>query len=106
MSEFDLRGKDWLSEAQAAHYCGVSLTQFRRNHAQFKVRRFMGKRIYSRAELFDAIERAEPWLRSTREEPSTISTGERTASGGGGLSERLRPVRLKKYVARNHRVAP
>jgi hypothetical protein len=60
-ADFDLRGKDWLTEAEAAHYCGVSLTQFAKHLRQFKARRFLGKKLYSRAELFDAIAMAEPW---------------------------------------------
>jgi hypothetical protein len=50
-ADFDLRGKDWLTEAEAAHYCGVSLTQFAKHSRQFKARRFLGKKLYSRAEL-------------------------------------------------------
>jgi hypothetical protein len=59
--DFDLRGKDWLTEAEAAHYCGVSLRQFQDRARTFNPRRFMGKKLYSKNELFDAIQRAPPW---------------------------------------------
>jgi hypothetical protein len=60
-ADFDLRGKDWLTEAEAAHYCGVSLRQFQDHARAFNARRFMGKKLYSRAELFDAVQAAPLW---------------------------------------------
>jgi len=100
VSEFDLRGKDYFTEAEAAHYCGVSLRQFQDHSRQFRARRHLGKKLYSRAELADSIERADPWLHSTNVETPSISNGARTASNGGARSERLNPVRLRKYVKR------
>lgn len=61
MVDFDLRGKEWLTEAEAAHYCGVSLRHFQDHARRFRVRRFLGRKLYARAELFDAINSAPLW---------------------------------------------
>src|SRR5690349_4262411 len=98
--DFDLRGKDWLTEAEAAHYCGVSLRQFQDHARRFRARRFMGKKLYSKAELFDAIQGSETWLLSTSAETSGISTGAQVGSSSGALSARLRNEPLRKFVAR------
>lgn len=50
-TDFDLRGKDWLTETEAAHYCSVSLSHFKENCTRFTARRFLGKKLYSKAEL-------------------------------------------------------
>ena len=56
--EFDLRGKDFFSELEAAHYCCVSLSQFRKNFGKYNIApsTFMGKRIYRRDDLKRAME--------------------------------------------------
>jgi hypothetical protein len=61
--EFNIAGKDWLKEDEAAFYCGVSLAQFRQGYPQLGIipKRFMGKKLYSKAELCLAIERSDPW---------------------------------------------
>jgi hypothetical protein len=61
--EFNIAGKDWLKEDEAAFYCGVSLAQFRNGYPQLGIvpRRFMGKKLYSKADLYAAIERSDPW---------------------------------------------
>jgi hypothetical protein len=94
--DFDLRGKDWLTEVEAAHYCCVSLTQFKGKASSFNARRFMGKKVYSRAELFDAISAAPPWYAPTKSK----------AVCRGGLDEanpktrNLRAVPLRSYKPR------
>ena len=54
----DLSGKDYLTTAEAAHFCCVSLRQFQR-HAQslgIVPFPFMGKLLYRRHDLIRAIE--------------------------------------------------
>ena len=52
-----LAGKDWLTEVEAAFYCGVSVTQFKKHAPTYGLapRNFMGKKLYEKAELFAAI---------------------------------------------------
>ncbi len=56
---FDLAGKDWLTEKEAAHYCGVSFAQFRKKKPDYDLpfAIFMGKKQYRRRDLDYAIER-------------------------------------------------
>lgn len=60
---FDTRGKDWLTVDEAAHYCGVSSRQFRRNAPELGLvpRNFMGKQLYEKNELYKAIENSGNW---------------------------------------------
>ena len=57
--EMNLSGKDYLTEREAAHYCGVSLSQFQNKRLDYGIgaMRFMGKKIYRRADLQSAIEK-------------------------------------------------
>ena len=57
--EMNLSGKDYLTEREAAHYCGVSYSQFKRKRLDYGIgsMRFMGKKIYRRADLQSAIEK-------------------------------------------------
>jgi len=57
--EMYLSGKDYLTEREAAHYCGVSYSQFREKYEQSGIPliRFMGKRIFRRSDLQAAIEK-------------------------------------------------
>jgi hypothetical protein len=61
--EFNLAGKDWFTEPEAAHYCGVSVRQFQGNYEALGIapKRFMGRKLYSREELSAVITRADPW---------------------------------------------
>lgn len=54
----DLRGKDYLTEKEAAHYCGVSYRQFRGKRAEYGIHPilFMGKHLYRREDLRKTIE--------------------------------------------------
>jgi hypothetical protein len=87
-TDFDLRGKDWLTEAEAAHYCGVSLRQFQDHARRFRARRFMGKKLYSKAELFDAINQAPLW-----HDPKPLVS---SLLSGRLSGARLRPYRPRK----------
>jgi hypothetical protein len=53
-----LEGKDYLSEAEAAHYCCVSISQFRSKAISCGIVAgwFMGKKVYRRVDLIKAIE--------------------------------------------------
>jgi len=61
--ELNLAGKDWFTEDEAAHYCGVSVRQFQGNYEALGIapRRFMGKKLYERAALHEAISQAPLW---------------------------------------------
>ena len=68
-TNLDLRGKDYLTEKEAAHYCCVSLTQFRSRQKEYLIAptTFMGKKVYRRLELQQAIEYGPQWRQSTSE---------------------------------------
>jgi len=59
----DLAGKDWLTEPEAALYCCVSVSQFKKHAADYGLlpRNFMGKKLYEKAALYRAIAEAPPW---------------------------------------------
>ena len=71
--EFNLAGKDWFTEAEAAHYCGVSVRQFAARSTDYGIsaKRFMGKKLYERAALHEAISTAPLWHGEAR--PTTAS---------------------------------
>ncbi|MEI4517527.1 MULTISPECIES: hypothetical protein [unclassified Stenotrophomonas] len=77
--KLDLSGKDWLTVEEAAHYCGVSNSQCRKNALNYGLtpRRFMGMRLYEKAALYAAIQGAEEWQRfdSTGVAARPTSTG-------------------------------
>lgn len=58
-----LEGKDWFTEAEAAEYCGVALSTFREGYRSLGIapRRFMGRKLYARTDLFAAIDRSPCW---------------------------------------------
>lgn len=88
--ELNLLGKDFFSEAEAAHYCCVSLSQFRERAAQHGIVSiwFMGKKLYRREDLQRAIERAsrpseiQQWPQSNGEGTVGNSRG-RIPTGNG-----------------------
>lgn len=47
----DILGKEWLTVDEAAHYCGVSASQFnaRAHEYELEPRNFMGKKLYEKA---------------------------------------------------------
>ena len=54
----DLRGKDYLTEKEAAHYCGVCLRQLQVKRKEVGIRALlhMGKILYRRSDLVKSIE--------------------------------------------------
>lgn len=62
-ARINLEGKDWFTAPEAAHYCGVSESQFRRRAAEHGLiaRRFMGKQLFARADLYNAISQSPTW---------------------------------------------
>ena len=97
-----LEGKDWFTELEAAAYCGLSLSQFRSEYRQHNIhpRRFGGKKLYSRSDLYAAIAAAPEWQPSTSAGAPGISVGAKVASNSADPSARLRPVRLREYAPR------
>lgn len=72
----DLSGKDWLTVDEAAHYCGVSVSQFRTRAGEYDLspRQFMGKKLYEKNELYRAIHDSGSW-RSRSAATSAPSVG-------------------------------
>lgn len=60
---FNIAGKDWLTVPEAAHYCGVSESQFRHKAADLGLipSKFMGKQLYEKAALYRAIDASQSW---------------------------------------------
>ncbi len=100
----DLSGKDWLTVEEAAHYCGVSNSQFRKNALNYGLspRRFMGKQLYEKAALYAAIQGAEEWQRfdSTGVAARPTSTGQKAGTAFAGPLGNLTPVRRREFVPR------
>lgn len=63
----DLSGKDWLTVDEAACYCGVSASQFNAKAHEYGLepRNFMGKKLYEKAALYQAIYGAKAWTSAT-----------------------------------------
>lgn len=61
--ELNIAGKDWLNVSEAAFYCGVSESQFRKSALAYGLtpRKFMGKQLYEKAALYRAIAEAPNW---------------------------------------------
>lgn len=104
--------KDFLTEDEAAAYCGVSPSAFQRGASSegIRARRFLWRKLYAKSELFNALDRAPQWLQSTGRStggmsksgspaPTRTSTGLKGASSGAH-SARLRPERLKPFAPR------
>ena len=80
MIDLDLRGKDYLSATEAAHYCCVSPDHFAKHEAELRdmgieALRVMGKKVYRRADLAQFIEKSPEWQRSASAKKAGISTG-------------------------------
>lgn len=94
MRELRLEGKDWFTEPEAAAYCGVCVSTLREGYRALGIqpRRFLGKKLYSRLELNDAIRNSPAWDR----EPATHGP----AIVGLLARANLQPVRLRPYKPR------
>ena len=97
-----LEGKDWFTEIEAAAYCGVSESQFRSGYRALGLtpKRVMGKKLYSRAALYAAIDRCPEWQPSTNAANPGISVVRKVATNSADPSARLKPVRLREYAPR------
>jgi hypothetical protein len=86
--------KDYLTIEEAAGYCGVSLSQFKakRNQVGLCPLRFMGKVLYRRRDLAEAIERCQAF---TGEDEAPTSNGERARSAFGNRSVKSRRMTPK-----------
>ena len=58
MQEINLAGKDYFTEREAAAYACVSPSQFRAKAKDYGIHpvRFMGKKVYRKADIQAAIE--------------------------------------------------
>ncbi|QDL29612.1 hypothetical protein [Stenotrophomonas maltophilia] len=93
---FDIRGKDWLTVDEAAHYCGVSSRQFRRNAPDLGLvpRNFMGKQLYEKNELYKSIQNASDWTTRGHVGSNTPAM----VPSSAGVAEAL--ARLRRYDQR------
>jgi hypothetical protein len=59
VAELNLAGKDYFTEKEAAHYCGVCLRQFQahRKDEGIPCVRHMGKKLFRRQDLERSIEK-------------------------------------------------
>jgi hypothetical protein len=94
--EFNLAGKDWFTEAEAAHYCGVSVRQFAARSTDYGIsaKRFMGKKLYERAALHEAISRAPLWCGEARTFAASVDSP--LAPYRNLSAQRLRPYKARK----------
>ena len=94
--EFTLAGKDWFTEVEAAHYCGVSKSQFAARAPEYGIaaRRFMGKKLYERAALHEAISKAPLWHGEAQ--TFTVSENSPLSPYRNLSAQRLRPYRPRK----------
>ena len=76
----DLRGKDYLTANEAAHYACVSLSQFQRKAGEYGLApfRWMGKLVYRKADIQAAME--NEWRRYTSGGNPGISSGRKAGN--------------------------
>lgn len=107
---FNLLGKDWLDASEAAFYCCVSEDHFRRNASSYGLhpRKFMGKQVYEKAELYRAIYQSQQWQRSPSTgvavSPTAIGLMDLGLSPSPAVEEALR--RLRRHSERTSRKKP
>jgi hypothetical protein len=98
--DLNISGKDWLTEVEAAHYCGVSLRQFQAHQRELGLnpRRFLGRKLYLKSDLFNTIEKSDPWqqLPSNGEVRQPIYRGLTEESVVANLLERSRKTSPRK----------
>jgi hypothetical protein len=97
--DLNLAGKDWLTVSEAAHYCGVSESQFAARAADYGIsaKRFMGKKLYERAALHEAISMAPLWHGEAR--PFVASENPLLAPYRNLTAQRLRPYKPRKKAS-------
>lgn len=118
----NIAGKDWFTEEEAAFYSGVSLRQFQTHYQSLGIapKRFMGRKLFAREELYTVISRSDPWHQDTQSEKDRQSfvdaivrgrkeveaaarLAKKLSKGPSGLSELvptpMRPYKPRKKVA-------
>ena len=97
-----LAGKDWFTEIEAAAYCGVAESTFRAGYRSLGLhpKRVLGKKLYSRSDLYAAIAACPEWQPSTNAASPGTSVGRKVANNTADPSARLKPVRLREYAPR------
>jgi len=102
--DLNLSGKDWLTVDEAAFYCCVSVSQFyaRAKEYNLEPREFMGKKLYEKAALYQAIFSAQKWPKSqsTGGATSPTSTGARAVREAGSPSVASAHERLRRFDQR------
>lgn len=60
---------------EAAHYCGVSVSQFNAKAGEYDLspRQFMGKKLYAKEGLYQAIYGAKAWTRPSATSAPTLA---------------------------------
>jgi hypothetical protein len=93
--DLNLEGKDWFTEIEAAHYCGVSKSQFAARAADYGIsaKRFMGKKLYERTALHEAISTAPLWHGDARPFMASENSPLRPYRN-------LDPLRIRPYTPR------
>lgn len=93
---------DWLTEAEAAAYCRVSISNFRSGYEQLGVvaRRAFGRKLYAREELRVAISNSPAW--NPQFETATIRQMQTSAHP---FLANLRPARQRPYKPRKKKPA-
>ena len=76
---FDLAGKDYLNEQEAAHYACVSYSQFRQHAAAHGLCafRWMGRKVFRKADIQRAMEKVRA-VAADAETPPEASSQART----------------------------
>ena len=97
-TKLNIEGKDWLTVDEAAHYCGVSKSQFSARAPEYDLipRRFMGKKLYERAALYNAIFSAPCW--DGQPGPAYTSNRSPVAPYRNLSASRLRPFKPRKPI--------
>jgi len=100
--EINLAGKDWFTVPEAAHYCGVSVSQFDQSTDELQAagvrpRRVLGKKLYARFELARMIEGAPLWGPLQR---SRVAFQSAPPARPPQSFPNLAPVRLRPYKPR------
>ena len=97
-TELNIAGKDWLTVNEAAHYCGVSNSQFREHAIAYSLqpRRFMGKQLYEKAALYAAISSAPFWFGDAPRGATRPVIAHLVGQYANLTAERRRPFRPRK----------
>ena len=97
-----LEGKDYFREVEAAEYCGLSVDKFREWYKEVNIipKRVGGRKLYSRADLFRAIDSSPEWQPNTNAAQAGTSPGPKMDAKSGSRLGGFRPARQRDYVPR------